>query len=279
MHRFSRSAVGVLFATLAIAACLRPAAARCSQTTLNAIVAQVSRAEDLLKESPTVAKPELEDADGDLRRCMGTSSQSSGWFITLAHERIALDFAIATAAEGSYSEARDMLRRSQARLAKLDAQVPRSSPVHEFLVSLHHVAASFDADVHHAQALSSMTVSSGRAALVPGTHRARRAKEPAAEDASRQICERPNVPTTVISAQEPDMPAMAQQQGISGTVNVIVSLDEHSEIVATKIQSSASVLLNSAAQAAARQSTFQTEIRNCKPVPSDYVFSVEFSSR
>lgn len=92
-------------------------------------------------------------------------------------------------------------------------------------------------------------------------------------------CARPNVPATTVRAQEPDMPAMAQQQGISGTVNVVVSLSATSQVTGTKIQSSPSVLLNSAAQAAARQSTFQTEIRDCKPIAADYIFSVEFSSQ
>src|SRR5437870_5653114 len=76
-------------------------------------------------------------------------------------------------------------------------------------------------------------------------------------------CARPNVPATTLRAVEPDTPQIAQQQGISGTVQVIVSLDSSSHVTGTRIQTSPSAVLNSAALSAARQSTFQTEIRDC----------------
>ncbi len=94
-----------------------------------------------------------------------------------------------------------------------------------------------------------------------------------------QTCPRPNVAATTIRAIEPDTPAMAQQQGISGTVQVIVALDESSHITGTSIQSSPSMILNGAALSAAKNSTFQTEIRDCKPIAARYIFSVEFSSQ
>ncbi len=94
-----------------------------------------------------------------------------------------------------------------------------------------------------------------------------------------QSCARPNVPATTIRAVEPDTPAIAQQQNISGTVQVIVSLDANSNVTGTKIQSSPSAILNSAALSAARQSRFQTEIRDCKPIAADYIFSVDFTSQ
>jgi TonB family protein len=92
-------------------------------------------------------------------------------------------------------------------------------------------------------------------------------------------CTRPNVPAATVRALEPETPAMAQQQGIAGTVNVIVSLDAQSRLVATRIQSSPSALLNAAALAAARGSQFRTEIKNCEPVAADYVFSVDFTAQ
>ncbi len=73
------------------------------------------------------------------------------------------------------------------------------------------------------------------------------------------------------------MPALAQQQGIVGTVEVIVSLDAASRVVATRVRSSASGVLNAAAVAAARASQFRTEVRGCAPIPADYVFRVDFS--
>jgi TonB family protein len=92
-------------------------------------------------------------------------------------------------------------------------------------------------------------------------------------------CARPNVAATTLRAVEPDTPPIAQQQGISGTVQVIVSLDAASHVTGTRIQSSPSAVLNQAALSAARQSTFQTEIRDCKPIAADYIFSVDFTSQ
>ena len=92
-------------------------------------------------------------------------------------------------------------------------------------------------------------------------------------------CARPNVDAATLHAVEPDTPPLAQQQGISGTVQVVVSLDAQSHVVNTKVQSSPSAILNNAALAAARQSTFQTQIVNCKPIAADYIFSVEFNSQ
>jgi outer membrane biosynthesis protein TonB len=92
-------------------------------------------------------------------------------------------------------------------------------------------------------------------------------------------CARPNVTATTLHPVAPDTPAMAQTQGISGIVQVVVSLDAQSRVVGTRVQTSPSVLLNQAALAAARESQFRTEIRNCEPVAADYIFSVEFTSQ
>jgi TonB family protein len=95
----------------------------------------------------------------------------------------------------------------------------------------------------------------------------------------RQSCARPNVPAATIHAIEPDTPPMAAQQGISGVVQVRVALDENSHITDMSIFQSPSAILNSAALIAARNSTFQTEVRDCKPIAAEYIFSVEFSSQ
>ena len=91
-------------------------------------------------------------------------------------------------------------------------------------------------------------------------------------------CARPDVPATTIRAPAPEMPPLALQQGIAGTVVVIVSLDAQSRIVATRIGSSPSAVLNAAALAAARGSQFKTEVKNCVPRGADYTFSVEFTA-
>lgn len=92
-------------------------------------------------------------------------------------------------------------------------------------------------------------------------------------------CARPNVAATTVRPMEPDTPALAQQQGIAGVVQVVVSLDAQSRIVGTRIQSSPSAVLNQAALAAARGSKFRTEVKNCEPVAADYIFSVDFTSQ
>ena len=89
-------------------------------------------------------------------------------------------------------------------------------------------------------------------------------------------CPRPNVPAQAIRTVDPDMPAIAQMQGIDGAVRVIVSLDRESHVTATRILSSPSAVLNAAALSAARQSVFQTEIVGCRPIAVDFLLPVSF---
>jgi uncharacterized protein YggE len=70
---------------------------------------------------------------------------------------------------------------------------------------------------------------------------------------------------------------MAAQQGIYGTVLVVVSLDAESHVVGARIQSSPSAILNQSAISAVRHSIFQSQIRGCQPIAADYIFSVEFT--
>jgi outer membrane biosynthesis protein TonB len=92
-------------------------------------------------------------------------------------------------------------------------------------------------------------------------------------------CARPNVAATTLRPMEPDPPGLAQQLGISGVVQVVVSLDAQSRVVGTRIQSSPSTVLNAAALFAARGSQFRTEVKNCEPIAADYVFSVDFTAQ
>jgi TonB family protein len=89
----------------------------------------------------------------------------------------------------------------------------------------------------------------------------------------------PNADARTINAAQPETPAIAQQQGITGTVVVLVTLDENSKLVDAKIAKTASPLLNNAALQAARQSTFKTRIVACKPVADSYNFIVDFQSQ
>jgi TonB family protein len=99
------------------------------------------------------------------------------------------------------------------------------------------------------------------------------------EPTSPSLCAAHDVPPRVVRAVEAETPLLAQQQGISGTVRVRVSLDADGMPVAIKIQESPSAILNNSAIFAARRSTYQPALRDCVPVPSDYLFSVSFSSR
>jgi outer membrane biosynthesis protein TonB len=92
-------------------------------------------------------------------------------------------------------------------------------------------------------------------------------------------CARPNVAPATLRAAPPDVPPLAQQQGVAGIVQVVVSLDTQSRIVGTRVLASPSTLLNQAALASARESQFRTEIRNCEPVAADYIFTVDFTSQ
>lgn len=94
----------------------------------------------------------------------------------------------------------------------------------------------------------------------------------------RPACANPNSPPTTISAYPPEMPPLAQQQGITGTVRVKVTLDANSNVVSAIVMQSPSALLNQAAVQAAKQSKFKTEVKNCVPQAADYLFLVEFQS-
>lgn len=91
-------------------------------------------------------------------------------------------------------------------------------------------------------------------------------------------CANPNVEPRTVNAVPPDIPPIAAQQGITGTVTVQISLDATSKITAAKIVKTPSAVLNNAALQAARNSTFKTEVRNCLPVAADYLFIEDFTS-
>ncbi len=86
----------------------------------------------------------------------------------------------------------------------------------------------------------------------------------------------PDAPARTIVANEPDMPESAVRAGAFGRVDVLVTLDERSQLIATRIVKSASPLLNESALAAARASTFSTRMHNCRYVPGSYIFVVDY---
>lgn len=90
------------------------------------------------------------------------------------------------------------------------------------------------------------------------------------------MCARPNLPASVVHAVRGVVSPMAEQQGLYGRVDVVVSLDAASRIVGTRVLRSPAGILNQAAITAAQASLFQTEIRNCRTIASDLIYSVDF---
>lgn len=96
---------------------------------------------------------------------------------------------------------------------------------------------------------------------------------PGAEPPPADACVAENFPGVTIEAVRPAIPAPPRLQ--HGRILVIVSLDEHSDVVAVRIHSSPQEAFNVYALDAARRSIFQTAIRNCKPVAADFVFVID----
>jgi uncharacterized protein YggE len=93
------------------------------------------------------------------------------------------------------------------------------------------------------------------------------------------LCARPNLPASVVHAVRGVVSPMAEQQDLYGRVDVIVSLDATSRIVGTRVLRSPAGLLNQAAITAAQASLFQTEIRGCRTIASDLIYSVDFPKK
>lgn len=87
-------------------------------------------------------------------------------------------------------------------------------------------------------------------------------------------CIAKSYPATTLETGTPDAFGTVNLGG--GTVYVVVSLDESSRIVATRIQSSPNPELNMLALAQTRRSKFRTAIIDCKPIAADYIFGVSF---
>lgn len=78
-------------------------------------------------------------------------------------------------------------------------------------------------------------------------------------------CATPDTAPQVLRLVQPSTPPLAQQQGITGDVVVRVTLDGSGAVTAAQIVSSPSAILNQAALAAARASTYQPGLVHCVP--------------
>ncbi|HEY4439507.1 MAG TPA: energy transducer TonB, partial [Candidatus Elarobacter sp.] len=75
-------------------------------------------------------------------------------------------------------------------------------------------------------------------------------------------CDTPNEPAAVLRQAAAETPPLAQQQGLAGDVQIVVSLDEQSRVTQAVVRSSPSAVLNNAALYAARRSLYRAEVRN-----------------
>ena len=93
------------------------------------------------------------------------------------------------------------------------------------------------------------------------------------------LCAVADIPAGVVRALVPDTPPEAQAKGVQGRVDVLVSLDAQGRVVDATIKHSDYAVLNAPSIASARNSTYIPALHDCKPAPSQYTFTVEYSAQ
>jgi TonB family protein len=90
-------------------------------------------------------------------------------------------------------------------------------------------------------------------------------------------CEVPNAPASTTYGAVPAIPVIAANLDLTGTTFVQVDVAADGTLLnATVAKPSGTPLLDRAAIQAARESSFQPEIRDCLPVAGSYLFEVDF---
>jgi TonB family protein len=91
-------------------------------------------------------------------------------------------------------------------------------------------------------------------------------------------CSVPNAEAKTVIAISPDRTVTDSTVGTNVTAMIKVDLDAAGRVTGVSIyRSSGSLELDQAAMAAARESTYAPETRDCQPVAGSYLFKVEFS--
>ncbi len=93
--------------------------------------------------------------------------------------------------------------------------------------------------------------------------------------ATETSCAQPNVPPRTIQAAAPVLPPSIDDKRPKGDVEVVVSLDEGSNVTSVRARSGPEAL-RTVAEETARKSTFATEIIACQPVAKSFVFVVRY---
>jgi protein TonB len=100
----------------------------------------------------------------------------------------------------------------------------------------------------------------------------------AAEPPVKATCSAPDHSAALKAANDPQYPAIAKAEGISGSTLVRVSLNATGAVEkATVAQSSGFAILDNEALASARTSAYDPETVSCRPVAGTYFVNVTFA--
>ncbi len=85
---------------------------------------------------------------------------------------------------------------------------------------------------------------------------------------------------SILRAVEPDYPEVPRMQRVTGTAKIRVTLSDAGTVVAADVyDTSGNALLDDAALAAAKASTYAPEVEDCRKIPGSYIFRAEFSAQ
>ena len=102
---------------------------------------------------------------------------------------------------------------------------------------------------------------------------------PAPSPTPKPACSAPYLEAATIQKYAPEMPAMAKEQGLTGTAQVEVNLSAAGQVLGAKIYASTgSSVLDAAAVEAAKRTTYAPKVVDCDRVPGSYLFRVDFES-
>jgi TonB family protein len=102
------------------------------------------------------------------------------------------------------------------------------------------------------------------------------AETPMPTPTPKATCDRPDVAARTIAVAGAEMPDIARERNVTGTVDVRVDLSETGAVRGVSIANTPDAVLDEAALDAARHSTYAPEIVDCKAQSGSYLFRVEF---
>jgi TonB family protein len=101
---------------------------------------------------------------------------------------------------------------------------------------------------------------------------------PRTAGASITACAAPFASAAITAAAPADLPAIAAGQNVTGTTAVRIVLDPGGRLTEHSVlASSGNRWIDQAALAAARQSRYSAEVRECAPTGGAYAFIVDFT--